>query len=137
MGKNSFSRTKKEYHETYNDGILYYGSIRILKNSRKEKIGEDIEMIGKRPFSYVNIRDNDNIEADSLGYTIDKKVRIPLSKLPQNIKVKINNDNDIYEVKKRDSDDRKNIYLYLQKASNKKEVIENDGWRYYTSIRRI
>lgn len=126
MGKVNFARTKKEYHETYNDGILYFGSIKILKNARKEKIGEDIEMKGKRPFAYVNIRDNDNIEADSLGYTIDKKVRVPLSNIPQNIKVKINNDDDIYEVKKRDSDDRKNIYLYLQKATNKKEVIKND-----------
>lgn len=126
MGKVNFVRTKKEYHETYNDGILYFGSIKILKNAKKEKIGEDIEMKGKRPFAYVNIRDNDNIEADSLGYTIDKKVRVPLSNIPQNIKVKINNDDDIYEVKKRDSDDRKNIYLYLQKATNKKEVIEND-----------
>lgn len=122
--KVDFARTNKRYHETYNDGILYYGSIKVLKNSKKEKIGEEIEIIGKRPFSYVNIRDNDNIEADSLGYTIDKKIRIPNSPLPQNIKVKLNNDEDIYEVKKRDSDDNKNIYLYLQKATNKKDGVD-------------
>lgn len=122
--KVDFARTNKRYHETYNDGILYYGSIKVLKNAKKEKIGEEIEIIGKRPFSYVNIRDNDNIEADSLGYTIDKKIRIPISPLPQNIKVKLNNDEDIYEVKKRDSDDNKNIYLYLQKATNKKDGVD-------------
>lgn len=124
MGKINFSRTSKNYHEIYNDGILYYGSIKVIKNAKKEKIGEEIQIIGKRPFSFVNIRDNDNIEADSLGYTIDKKIRIPLSPLPQNIKVKLNNDEDIYEVKKRDSDDRKNIYLYLQKSTNKKDGVE-------------
>lgn len=124
MEKNNFARINKNYHETYNDGILYFGSIKILKNSKKEKIGEEIEIKGKRPFSNVNIRDNDNIEADSLGYTIDKKVRIPVSPLPQNIKVKLNNEDDIYEVKKRDMDDRKNIYLYLQKATNKKDGVE-------------
>ena len=125
MGKNNFARNNKNYHETYNDGILFFGSIKILKNAKKEKIGEEIEILGKRPFSYVNIRDNDNIEADSLGYTIDKKIRIPISPLPQNIKIKLNNDDDIYEVKKRDSDDRKNIYLYLQKATNKKDGVKN------------
>ncbi len=122
--KVDFARTRKRYHETYNDGILYYGSIKVLKNAKKEKIGEEIEIIGKRPFSYVNIRDNDSIEADSLGYTIDKKIRIPISPLPQNIKVKLNNEEDIYEVKKRDSDDSRNIYLYLQKATNKKDGVE-------------
>ena len=124
MGKINFSRTSKNYHEIYNDGILYYGSIKVIKNAKKEKIGEEIQIIGKRPFSFVNIRDNDNIEADSLGYTIDKKIRVPLSPLPQNIKVKLNDDDDIYEVKKRDSDDRKNIYLYLQKSTNKKDGVE-------------
>lgn len=126
MEKHNFARANKLYHETYNEGILYFGSIKVLKNEKKEKIGEEIEIKGKRPFAYVNIRDNDNIEADSLGYTIDKKVRIPLSQIPQNIKVKLNDCEDIYEVKKRDSDDRKNIYLYLQKATNKKESVKND-----------
>lgn len=120
MAKVNFIRNSKNYHETYNDGILYFGNIKILKNAKKEKVGEKIIMQGKRPFAYVNIRDSDNNIAESLGYTIDKKVRIPLSSLPENIKIKINNDNDIYEVKKRDSSDNKNIYLYLQKATNKK-----------------
>lgn len=120
MEKINFTRQNKNYHETYNDGILYFGSIKILKNAKKEKIGEEIEIIGKRPFSKVNIRDSDNNIAESLGYTIDKKVKIPLSPLPENIKIKINNEADIYEVKKRDSSDNKNIYLYLQKAANKK-----------------
>lgn len=126
MEKTNFTRPNKNYHEIYNDGVLYFGSIKVLKNAKKEKIGEEIEIMGKRPFAYVNIRDNDNIEADSLGYTIDKKIRIPLSPLPQSIKVKLNDNEDIYEVKKRDSDDRKNIYLYLQKATNKKDGVNND-----------
>lgn len=123
MEKTNFAREHKNYHEVYNDGILYFGSIKILKNAKKEKIGEEIEIKGKRPFANVNVRDNDNIEADSLGYTIDKKIRIPISPLPQNIKVKLNNYDDIYEVKKRDSDDNKNIYLYLQKVTNKKDGV--------------
>nr|DAV03337.1 MAG TPA: head tail joining protein [Caudoviricetes sp.] len=120
MAKVDFRRNIKNYHETYNDGILYFGIIKILKNAKKEKIGEKIEMKGKRPFANVTIRNSDNNIADSLGYTIDKKVKIPFSPIPENIKVKINNEDEIYEVKKCDSSDNKNIYLYLQKTSNKK-----------------
>ena len=105
----------------YNDGFIKYGLIEILKNAKKEKIGENFKELGIRTFANVNIRDTDNQIADSLGYTIDKKIRIPISELPENIKIKINNDNTIYEVKKRDSSDGKNIYLYLQVATAKKE----------------
>lgn len=120
MEKVNFGKQISKRHETYNDGFIYYGLIKIKRNNKKEKIGEEIEIIGKRPFEYVNIRDSDNNIADSLGYTIDKKIKIPLSELPENIKIKVNNDDTLYEVKKRDSSDSKNIYLYLQKVSNKK-----------------
>lgn len=125
MAKQKFSEPipyTQNRHYTYNDGFIKYGLIKVLKNDKKEKTGEQFEEIGKRPFANVNIRDNDNQIADSLGYTIDKKIRIPISDLPENIKIKINNDNVIYEVKKRDSSDGKNIYLYLQIASAKSSI---------------
>ncbi len=129
MGKKMFSNPtpyNQNRHYTYNDGFIKYGLIKILKNAKKEKIGEQFEQIGKRPFANVNIRDNDNQIADSLGYTIDKKIRIPISDIPENIKVKINNSDTIYEVKKRDSSDGKNIYMYLQIATSKKVEVNND-----------
>lgn len=130
MAKKIFSNpipNNQNRHYIYNDGFIRYGLIKVLKNVRKEKIGEQFDEIGKRPFANVNIRDNDNQTADSLGYTIDKKIRIPLSELPENIKIKINNEDVIYEVKKRDSSDGKNIYLYLQIATARKvEVITNE-----------
>ncbi len=124
MAKQKFSNPipySQNRHYTYNDGFIKYGLIEILKNAKKEKIGENFKELGIRTFANVNIRDTDNQIADSLGYTIDKKIRIPISELPENIKIKINNDNTIYEVKKRDSSDGKNIYLYLQVATAKKE----------------
>ena len=125
MAKKMFSNPipyNQNRHYTYNDGFIKYGLIKVLKNTKKEKIGEEFVESGKRPFSNVNIRDSDNQIADSLGYTIDKKIRITISDLPENIKIKINNDNVIYEVKKRDSSDGKNIYLYLQIASAKSSI---------------
>lgn len=129
MAKQRFSNPlpySQNRHYTYNDGFIKYGLIEILKNSKKEKIGEDFKELGIRAFANVNIRDSDNQIADSLGYTIDKKIRIPISELPENIKIKINNSDTLYEVKKRDSSDGKNIYLYLQVATAKKMEVEDD-----------
>lgn len=118
MVKNSLKSVK---NYTYNDGFIYFGKINIERNSKKEKTGEKFKVEGKRPFAFVYIRDTDNDIAYSSGYKIDKKIRIPYSKLPeQNIKIKINNEDTLYEVKRRDEDDKYNIYLYLQKTDGGK-----------------
>lgn len=108
---------QKLKHETYNDGFLKYGSIKPLRNKNKVKIGEEFKKIGILPYELMSIRDNDNLIADSLGYTIDKKIKVPYRLLQENTKVKINE--EIYDIVKKDSSDKINLYLYLQIASNK------------------
>lgn len=108
---------QKVKHETYNDGFLKYGKIKAIRNENKVKIGEEFEEIGILPYEIMSIRDNDNIVADSLGYTINKKIKVPHRQLPENIKVKI--DNEIYDIVKKDSSNKVKLYLYLQIASNK------------------
>ena len=113
---------QKIKHDTYNDGIASYGTIEPLRNKSKIKIGEKFKPKGTLFYELKTIRDNDNIVADSLGYTIDKKIKVPYRVLPENIKIKINN--VIYDVVKRDSSDKVNLYLYLQIASNKEGTIQ-------------
>lgn len=108
-------------HDTYNDGFIYYGTIETIRNDKMEKTGERIKKIGKLPFERATIRDNDNIVADSLGYTINKKIKVPYRELPKNIKITINDENEIYDVVKKDSSDKKNLYIYLQISQNAKE----------------
>ena len=80
MQKMNFSRmiNKNNYHETYNDGYIHYGIIEIIRNSNKVKTGEKIKEIGIVPFANSTIRDNDNSVAESLGYTINKKISTPM-----------------------------------------------------------
>lgn len=111
---------QKIKHETYNDGFLKYGKIKAIRNENKVKIGEDFEEIAPLPYELMSIRDNDNIVADSLGYTINKKIKVPYRQLQESIKVKI--DNEIYDIVKKDSSDKVNMYLYLQIASNKGDL---------------
>ena len=108
---------QKLKHEIYNDGFIKYGSIQPIRNKNKVKIGEEFKRIGILPYELTSVRDNDNLIADSLGYTIDKKIKVPYRILPENIKVKINK--EIYDIVKKDSSDKINLYLYLQVASNK------------------
>lgn len=124
MRRTNFSKmmSNNKYHYSYNDGYVHFGNIEIIRNKNKVKIGENIKEIGILPFSNVNIRDTDNEIANSLGYTINKKIMVPYRKLPQNLKVKINNEETIYDIVKSDTADYINLYLYLQIASNEKDV---------------
>lgn len=109
--------------DTFPDGFIKYGLIKIIRNNLGVKIKEEFIEQGKLAFGDVNIRDNDNVTASSLGYTIDKKIKVPYRKLNNNIKIKINNENDLYDVVKRDSPNKKTLYIYLQIAKNESEVI--------------
>lgn len=111
----------KVKHDTYNDGLIHYGTIKVVRNEKMVKVGEKIEELGILPYALATIRDNDNIVADSLGYTINKKIKVPYRELPKNIKVTINNEKEVYDIVKMDSSDKKNLYLYLQFATNTKE----------------
>lgn len=111
---------QKLKHETYNDGFISYGSIQAIRNKSKVKTGEEFKKIDILPYELMSVRDNDNLIADSLGYTVDKKIKVPYRPLPENIKIKLNE--TIYDIVKRDSSDRINLYLYLQIASNKGDL---------------
>lgn len=111
----------KVKHDTYNDGFIHYGTIETIRNEKMVKTGERIKEIGILPFERATIRDNDNIVADSLGYTINKKIKVPYRELPKNIKITINNEKEVYDIVKKDSSDKRNLYIYLQIATNTKE----------------
>lgn len=113
--------------DTFTDGFIKYGLIKTIRNEKGIKVGEEFIEKGKLAFGDVNIRDNDNITAYSLGYTINKKIKVPYRKLEKNIKVKVNDEDILYEVVKMDSSDNKTLYIYLQISSNKSEVQLKNG----------
>lgn len=128
MAKIKFSQplpNNQMYHHTYNDGMLYYGKVKTIREEKtREKIGEKIEEEGKVPFSRATIRENDNQIAESLGYTIDVKVKVPHFENETDCKVKINeeflnnNEEEVYDIIKKDIGTDKQIYIYLQKVRN-------------------
>lgn len=99
---------------TYTDGVLYYGKIETLYGKGNKKIGEDFNQEGKLYFELMSARDSDNITANAIGYTIDKKVKThycPILKTSH--KVKING--LLFDVVSLDND-RVNSFIYLQRA---------------------
>lgn len=115
----------KVKHDTYNDGFIHYGVIETIRNEKMVKTGEKIKEIGLLPFERATIRDSDNITADSLGYTINKKIKVPYRQLPKNAKITINDEKEIYDIVRKDSSDKRSLYIYLQFATNAKEA-QND-----------
>lgn len=113
--------------DTFTDGFIKYGLVKIKRNENGVKIGEEFVEKGKLAFGNVNIRDDDKITAYSLGYTINKKIKVPYRKIEKNIKIKVNDDSTLYDVVKMDSSDNKTLYIYLQISSNKSEVEFRNG----------
>lgn len=110
----------KVNHETFNDGILKYGSIEPVFNSYKKKVGEEFKEKGKLFFKQLSARENDVIRCNSLGYSLDIKVKVLYR--PNLINAdKVIIDNTTYDIGYLDRDGKSYIYLYLQKAGIKND----------------
>lgn len=101
-------------HSTYNDGVLYYGKVNPIYGKGNKKIDEEFNQEGKLYFEQLSARDSDNITANAMGYTIDKKVKTHYCrKLKTSHKVKIND--LLYDVVSLDND-KVNSFIYLQRV---------------------
>lgn len=98
-------------HPVYDDGILEYGEISTIYDSAKRKIGEGFNVLEKLMYKEMSVRDQDYVTANSLGYTLDLKIKVPKRNLSSKKKVKISD--LIYDIYKIDFDDI-NTYIYLQ-----------------------
>lgn len=106
---------QKVNHETYNDGILEYGNIKSIYTEGRRKIGEEFIPKGQVFYTEMSSRDTDILQASSMGYVIDLKLKIPYRPdISSKNKVRIND--DIYDIKKFDSSKKREIFLYLQKV---------------------
>jgi len=103
-------------HETFNDGILEYGEIESIYAENRRKTGEEFSPTGKLFFKEMSCRDGDMLQANALGYVIDRKLKTPYrNDIDSRSKVKISEEN--YDIVKIDSDgERKSLFLYLQKV---------------------
>lgn len=110
----------KVKHETFNDGILYYGSIEPKMNSYKKKVGEIIKGKGFMFYKQLSARESDVIRCSSLGHSLDLKVKVLYR--PNILATdKVTIDNLIYDIIEKDGESKTYLYLYLQKAGMKND----------------
>ena len=110
-------KIKNVKHSTYNDGVLFFGKVTPIYGKGNKKTGEEFTKEGKLFYELMSARDSDNITANAIGYTIDKKVKVHFR--PElNSSHKIMVDKLLFDVVSIDSD-RVNTYLYLQRAGVK------------------
>lgn len=102
---------KMKQHQVYNDGVLDYGKITAQYDSAKKKIGEGFIKSGSLMFGLMKKRDEDLVLANSLGYSLDLKIKTPKINFDSSYKVRI--DSIVYDVYKVDFDEVNN-YLYCK-----------------------
>ncbi|MDD4794979.1 MAG: head-tail adaptor protein [Bacilli bacterium] len=104
-------KKEKLKHPVYNDGVLEVGQITPKYDKTNKKIGEDFIKEEILMFSELSKRDEDYNLANSLGYVLDVKLKVPRRKISSKNKIKIKD--TIYDIYKIDNDNF-NTYLYLQ-----------------------
>lgn len=105
---------QKLKHHTYNDGILTLLDINPIINSYGKKTGEKQLKTGFVRYSSIQGSMQDNELASSLGYTLDKKVKVPKGSVSPKMKVKIKD--EIFDIYKLEDSDTFSDFLYMQKV---------------------
>ena len=101
-------------HETYNDGVLFFGEIKAIENEFHKKVGEELTVKGKLFFAKKSIREEDSSLADEMGKRLDLKVKTPYLK-DVTSKMKCRIEGQQYDIIRIDRD-KPAMYLYLQEV---------------------
>ncbi|GIN86974.1 head-tail adaptor protein [Heyndrickxia sporothermodurans] len=109
---------KKQYRETFNDGILKYGSYKTSRSESRKVIGKKFEEHGRLFYNEMSVRDSDYLKFGSMGSTLDMKVKTPMPPSLRKIDkasliVKI--DGVDYTIIEADRD-KNYLYFYLHKT---------------------
>lgn len=107
-----------QYRETFNDGVLFYGSYKTIRSESRKTIGKQFVQQGKLFYRELSVRDSDYLKFGAMGSTIDIKVKTPMPPSLRSIDksvliVKINDDE--YNIINTDRD-RHYLYFYLHKV---------------------
>lgn len=104
----------KVNHETFNDGLLEYGSVTSTKNLKLEKTGSTYTKKGSLYFKQMDAREGDILLSSNMDFKLDLKVKThKRNDLSSQDKVRINGVE--YDIKYMDKDSN-HLYLYMQKV---------------------
>lgn len=113
--------------ESFNDGVLKFGTYTTKRSESRKVIGKDFVEIGKLFYRELSVRDTDYLKFGAMNSRLDMKIKTPmhpsLRKIDkENLIAKI--DNDDYTIITTDRD-KNYLYFYLHKVDGKEgETIE-------------
>ena len=105
-------------YETFNDGVLKYGTYTTIRSESRKVIGKAFAEQGSLFYRELSVRDSDYLQFGAKGSTLDMKIKTPmppaLKKIDKdNLIIKI--DNDDYNIIYTDRD-KNYLYFYLHKV---------------------
>jgi len=99
--------------ETFNDGVLKYGSYKTIRSDSRKIIGKEFEEQGRLFYRELSVRESDYLQFGAMGSTLDLKLKTPM---PPSLR-KIDKDNLIVQIDGDDytiiTTDRDTSYLYF------------------------
>lgn len=112
---------QERVRETFNDGVLKYGTYKTIRSESRKVIGQEFVSQGTLFYREMSVRDSDYLQFGAMGSTLDLKVKTPmppsLRKVDKdNLKVQI--DEDEYEIINTDRDSYY-LFFYLHKIDKK------------------
>ncbi|KHD85680.1 hypothetical protein NG54_07915 [Heyndrickxia ginsengihumi] len=107
--------------ETFNDGLLQYGTYKTKRSESRKVIGKEFVPQGSLFYRELSVRDSDYLQFGAMGSTLDLKLKTPmppsLRKIDkENLFVQIDGDDYIIINTDRDSN---YLYFYLHKVDKK------------------
>nr|WP_259544999.1 phage head closure protein [Heyndrickxia oleronia] len=108
--------------ETFNDGVLLYGTYKTIRSESRKTIGKDFVQQGRLFYKELSIRDKDYLKFGAMGSSLDIKVK---TNMPPNLRsidknamiVKINDDE--FNIVGTDRD-KQYLYFYLHRIDKGK-----------------
>ncbi|TGB04693.1 phage head closure protein [Halobacillus salinus] len=115
----------KPLHEVYNDGFLVYGRHETLRSPTRKVIGKEFVEKGKLAYQLMSIREEDYSMAETMGSSVDVKVKTPFPPLflrwkKSDLVIRIGAEE--YEVISVDYDrSKRNLFFYLRQIGSFKQ----------------
>ncbi|EEO6590791.1 phage head closure protein [Listeria monocytogenes] len=111
---------QKVSHDTFNDGVLFYGISETVRDSNRKRIGANFVAKGKLFYEEMSMRDQDVMRINAMGKDLNLKIKTHYRKEATSYQ-KIQIEGIQYEVSYLDKDRNVRLFWYLTRSGDENE----------------
>ncbi|EUJ46671.1 phage head closure protein [Paenilisteria rocourtiae] len=111
---------QKVNHDYFNDGVLYYGALKTVRDDNRKRSEDIFAVQGKLFYQEMSVREQDYMLVNAIGGNLTLKIKTPYRKEAQ-VYQKVKIGTDIYDVITIDPDRNVRLFWYLEKSGDDNE----------------